>query len=142
MGDVRLSQSTYIEFSDMLAYIDLLVIKPRFEVIIDSLIRNGTEQRHIPYTRLLLLPESLGPIRLPISFNFQGNSQLTLATLLVAPPPPPDKRPPAFFPAFFEIACCSAFPANRISQLTMVPIHCLYAVLPLLIGIGIKSSRR
>jgi hypothetical protein len=55
MGDIRLSQSAYIEFSDMLAYIDFLVIEPRFEILIDSLIRDGTEQCHIPYTCLLLL---------------------------------------------------------------------------------------
>jgi hypothetical protein len=55
MGDIRLSQSAYIECLDMLAYIDLLVIEPRFEILIDSLIRNGTKQCHIPYTRLLLL---------------------------------------------------------------------------------------
>jgi hypothetical protein len=55
MGDIRLSQSAYIEHTDMLAYIDFLVIEPRFEILIDSLIRNGTEKRHVPHTCLLLL---------------------------------------------------------------------------------------
>lgn len=39
----------------LLAYIDLLIIEPRFEILIDSLIRNGTKECHIPYTSLLLL---------------------------------------------------------------------------------------
>ena len=55
MGDIRLQQSADAEYRDLLAYIDFLVIEPRFEILIDSLIRNGTEERHVPYTRLLLL---------------------------------------------------------------------------------------
>jgi hypothetical protein len=55
MGDIRLSQSAYIRYTELLAYIDLLVIEPRFEILIDSLVRNGTEKRHVPYTCLLLL---------------------------------------------------------------------------------------
>jgi hypothetical protein len=55
MSDICLRQSAYIEHIDLVAYIDLLVIEPRFEILIDSLIRNGTKQCHIPYTCLLLL---------------------------------------------------------------------------------------
>jgi hypothetical protein len=74
MGDIRLAQSAHIEYTDLLAYIDLLVIEPRFEILIDSLIRNSTKQRHIPYTRLLLLSETLRPVRLHISFTVPGKS--------------------------------------------------------------------
>lgn len=55
MGDIRLQQSADAEYRDLSAYIDFLIIEPRFEIIIDSLIRNGTKQRHITHTRLLLL---------------------------------------------------------------------------------------
>ena len=54
MGDICLERSAYIDGTEALSYIDLLVVEPRFEILIDSLIRNGTKKRHITYTRLLL----------------------------------------------------------------------------------------
>jgi hypothetical protein len=37
------------------AHVDLLVVEPRFEIIIDSFIRDRAEQSHVPHSRLLLL---------------------------------------------------------------------------------------
>jgi hypothetical protein len=39
----------------LLAHVDLLVVEPRFEIIVDSFIRDRAEQGHIPHSRLFLL---------------------------------------------------------------------------------------
>jgi hypothetical protein len=97
-------RSAIVQARGRVAHIYFLIVEPRFEVVIDSLIRDSAKKCHIPYTSLLLLSQPLRPIRLEVSLTRAEVCQLTLATLLVAPPPPPDKSPPAFFPAFFEIA--------------------------------------
>jgi len=59
------------------AYIDLLVVEPLFQIVIDSLIRDCAKKRHVPYTSLLFLSQSFRPVRL--------HNQLTILTIVLMP---------------------------------------------------------
>ena len=62
------------------AYIDLLVVEPLFQIVIDSLIRDCAKKRHVPYTSLLFLSQSFRPVRLHNQLTIL-NTELVLAYL-------------------------------------------------------------
>ena len=48
-------------------HIDLLVVEALMEVVVDSVVGDGTEERHVRYTSRLLLLEPFTPVGLNIS---------------------------------------------------------------------------
>ena len=66
MRDIRLIVS-YTLLVSRNPHIDLLVVEALMEVVVDSVVGDGTEERHVRYTSRLFLLEAFAPVGLDIS---------------------------------------------------------------------------